>query len=186
MSVWVVVPTRGDHPDLIQGIVDDCGHPVVVVTTAPGVDVPEGAGRVHDLGPTNIQRWWNLGIAYAERRGARYAAVLNDDVRVGPGALDRMAAALATTGASLCWSDARRMTGWAFMLDLGRPVRPDERFAWWFGDDDLGMQAARSGGAVGVDAGIEHLHPNATTVASPALQALARVDQETFNRKWAL
>ena len=185
MSIWVVVPTRGDHPDLLQRIVDGCGHPVVVVTTLSGVRVPEGAGQIHDLGTTNISRWWNRGITYATFRGARYVAVLNDDVRVGQGALDMMAEALRCTRAPLCWS-AHRMTGWAWMLDLASMVRPDERFAWYYGDDDLGRQAGLFGGAVEVDVDIEHLHPDVTTWASPDLQALARADRVTFDRKWGL
>ena len=85
--LWVVIPTRDDHPELLAALVDGCGVPrerIVLVNTG---DHPVSRYRtrvVTDRGQVNIQRWWNRGIDYAEAMGATHVAVLNDDVRLAP------------------------------------------------------------------------------------------------------
>lgn len=185
MSVWLTVPTRGDHPDLLEAFVATSGLPrerVVVVRTAD-CDVPDGVVVVDDRGPVNVHRWWNVGLDVAEDGGAEFVAVLNDDVRIRSTSLILLAGALAVTDAVLAWSAPSGITGWAYMV---RPdaIRPDERFRWWFGDNDLAMQAGEA--YVGIDARIHHLAGNATTSADPELQRLAALDEPKFKQKWGL
>jgi hypothetical protein len=182
----LTVPTRGDRPYLPR-IVAAAQCPVVIVNTGPRRMLVPGATVVADRGPINIHRWWNRGIDAA---GARHVAVFNDDVTFEPGLIRQMSEQLDETGAAVCWT--RRvpdgqipMTGWAFMLDTASGVRPDERFRWWFGDNDLYVQAERAGGWTSVPVSVMHHHPNETTEADPALQALALADQATFAAKWA-
>jgi len=180
---WLVVPTRGDHPDLLAGLAG-LGHPTVVVVTADGVDVPPDAHPVHVRGPANIHQWWNQGLAYAQRRGARYAVVVNDDVELPPDAPAEMAARLEADGAWLCGADPDAMTGWCWALDLASPLRPDEDFRWWFGDNDLWLRAEQAGRLTGLNVGAVHHHPNEATARSPELTALTREDEAVFRQKW--
>ena len=186
---WLIVPTRGDHPDLLAGIVSDCGLPadrIVVVATRTGLDIPPGVHVRHDLAAaTNIQRWWNEGIRCARRGGATHVLVCNDDIALAPGTVPVMLEELHRTGAALCWAHPTAMTGWCWLLDLASGVRPDETFRWWLGDDDLAAQCEAAGRpSAGVEAGVRHLHGNETTEASPALQALAAADHLAFREKW--
>lgn len=188
-SAWLTVPTRGDHPDLLAGIVADCGLPpqrIVVVATATGLDLPAGVHVRHDLGAVNIQRWWNEGIRCAERGGADRVLVVNDDIRLTRDTIPTMSAAMDRDRTDLCWATQHHqaLTGWAWMLRLSSPVRPDETFRWWFGENDIGAQARLRGGATRVEAGVVHVHGNETTAASEELQALAELDREAFKAKW--
>ncbi len=189
-SVWLIVPTRGDHPDLLAGIVADCGLPrsqVVVIATAPGIDLPAGVRFLYDLAPVNIQRWWNEGIRLAAGGGASHVLVVNDDITLTRDTVPTMLGELAGSGADVCWAHPTAMTGWCWLLDLSSDVRPDESYRWWYGDDDLAAQCAASGRpSVGVEAGVIHRHGNETTQASPGLQALALADLRTYRRKWGL
>lgn len=179
---WLVVPSRGDHPDLLAGLVG-LGYPTVVVRTGD-FDPPEGAVVVDDDGPPNIQRWWNHGLREAAYRGAEVAVVVNDDVTLPPDAPAEMAARLEADGAWLCGSDPTAMTGWCWALDLSSPLRPDESFTWWAGDNDLWIRAERAGRLTGVNVGAVHHHPNEATERSPLLRELAAADMETLRRKW--
>ena len=179
---WLVVPTRGDHPDLLAGLAD-LGYPTVVVRTAD-CPVPAGVFVVDDHGPVSIQRWWNAGLDAAQMSGARWAVVVNDDVSLPPDAPAEMAARLEADGAWLCGADPDAMTGWCWALDLDSPLRPDEGFRWWFGDNDLWLRAERDGRLTGVNVGAVHHHPNEATERSPELTALAREDEAVFRRKW--
>lgn len=182
MSTWLVVPTRGDHPQLLSGIAR-LPYPLVVVRTAP-CEVPESAHVIDDRGPVNIHRWWNAGLDYAQANGATVAVVLNDDVLVPPDAIGEMVDRLRDAGAWLCGADPTAMTGWAWALDLTAGERPDERFCWWYGDNDLWRRAADAGRLTGVNVGIAHQHPNQATAASPELQRLAAEDMHTYQSKW--
>lgn len=128
--------------------------------------------------PPNLSALWNQGIAAAMKmhtmqRDAALAepaliAVLCDDAPPPEGWFDAVAAAMAETGAVVGasapepfgWhgpprvklqqdSDlAGRMPGWAWILDPISPVRPDERFAYWWGDSGVDWDAREAGGMV--------------------------------------
>lgn len=186
-SAWLTVPTRGDHPDLLAGIVADCGLPpdrVVVIATAPDLDLPAGVHVLHDFGAICIQRWWNEGIRHAQANGATHALVVNDDIVLTPESLPAMLDAMAGTDAVLCWAHPAwdSMTGWCWLLDLASDVRPDEQFRWFFGDNDLARQAGTR--IARADAGVLHMHPTETTAASAELRALAERDQVLYRQKW--
>lgn len=177
MNVAVVVPTRGDRPYL-SAIVEAAQCPVVVVLTADtDIDIP-GARVVVDVGPVNIQRWWNRGIDAA---GTTYVVVLNDDVTIPPGLPALMAAELERTGASICYAGSPNLTGWAFALNVDHGIRPDERFRWWWGDNDLHRQACQLHGVCHVDVDVAHHHPNS---ALAAFEEIVELDRLAFAAKW--
>ena len=185
-SLGLVVPTRGDRPYL-PAIIEACGLPAeriaVVLTADAEVDLP--ATVVRDRGPVNIQRWWNAGIAAL---GAEHVLILNDDVTIPEGLVEAMSEQLDRDRAAMCFSYGNTpqpiLTGWAFMLDLSTGIRPDERFRWYYGDDDLRQQALRLGGITSVGLRAEHHHPGESTNATAELRALATEDQVLFGAKW--
>jgi len=193
-DIWVTVPTAGRAT--LTAAIDSTGIPreqVVVVATAPDVQIPDGCAFAFDVGPINIQRWWNAGIRTAESYGARYVAVINDDVLMDEHTLPALLAAMIDTGATLASpGEARTITdpsphlpmsinGACWVLDLSHGVRPDEGYHWWFGDNDLDWQARRCGGIVTVPVTYTHLTPNALTEASRKLQMLTIQDAQ----RWA-
>lgn len=200
----MTVPTAGTRRELLEALIADCGLPrerIVIVATRPGLDLPAGVRVVEDLGPPNIQRWWARGIAEAEALGATAVAVLNDDIRLEPATLPALHDALRETGAAIA-SPSRdgirdglhkrplipyepRLWGSLWVLDVASGLRPDPRYRWWYGDNDLDIRArTRHGGVVLVPVAYEHVHPSTATFQNPDLLAIADDDAKTFERQY--
>lgn len=191
-DIWVVVPTCGR--DTLTAAIDSTGIPrdrVVVIVTALNVDVPDGCRSIIDVGPINIHRWWNRGIALAESHGARFVAVINDDVLLDadslPTLVDAMdGATLASPGAPVRMTDPFKhhpmtILGSCWVLDVTHGLRPDEAYRWWYGDNKLDWDARRHGeGIARASVTFEHLAPNHLTSESPDLQSLANLDAYTW------
>ena len=186
-DLWIVIPTANRH-QYLEAIFENSGVPrdqIVLIRTAPG-DMIEGVHQIWDYREEfNIHRWWNYGLQYAEELfDAKFVAVLNDDVWIEKGSLQAIVEGMEKTGADIgypepCSSD---ICGYAWVLRMSSPVRPDQRFRWWFGDNDLRNQARLHGGTVSVPCNIKHLHPNETTVGE-FFEATKR-DGELFYEKW--
>lgn len=201
--LFLTVPTAGNRQDLLQGLADRSGVPVervVIVATRPEIRVPAGTTVVEDLGPPNIQRWWNRGIEAAIAAGATAVAVVNDDVRLAPETMPRLHHALVASGAAIA-SPSRppyedglhrglplpyepRLWGSLWVLDVRSGVRPDPRYVWWYGDNDLDIRARTRGGVVLVDVPFEHLHPGESTARDPHLPNLTDQDAVTFEHQY--
>lgn len=203
--LFMTIPTAGSRPELLASLINDCGLPleqVIIVVTRPGVSLPEGVIIIEDFDSPNIQRWWATGIREAERRGATSVAVVNDDICLTPQTLTTLDDALARTGAAIA-SPSRapfrdglhkrplipyepRLWGSLWLLRLDSGLRPDERYVWWYGDNDLDIRARREhGGVVLESVHYEHLHPGEGTAKSPELQAQSDRDAQTFERQYA-
>jgi len=200
----MTVPTAGNRPELLSALIRDCGLPperVIVVATQTGVVVDRKVVVVEDLESPNIQRWWNLGIEEAKRRGAEFVAVVNDDVSVTPDTLPQLARALRVSAASVAsprrepYRDglhtgplvpySPRLWGSLWMLKVSSGLRPDTRYVWWYGDNDLDIRARRHhGGVVLVPVAYSHVHPGEGTSQSRELQAQTQIDAETFERQY--
>ena len=158
--------------------------------------------------PPNLSRFWRIGIDRALEireacadpfEQAARIAVLCDDALVPPGWFAAVTAAMAETGAvvgSSCGAGvgapvlktepdsdlSRRMPGWAWILDPASPVRPDERFGYWWGDTDLDWQARKAGGMVSVGGyPVTNQVPDGWTNRMAAQIAL---DSQAFVDKW--
>ena len=203
--LFMTVPTAGSRPALLNALINDCGLPrenIIIVTTRRGVELPEGVVVLEDFGPRNIQRWWNAGIREAESRGATAVAVVNDDISLNPATLAALQASLEQTGAAIA-SPTRpefrpglhkrplvpyepRLWGSLWVLRLNSGLRPDDRYVWWYGDNDLDIRARKHhGGVVLVPVDYEHLHPGEGTAASPELQQQADTDAQRFEQQYA-
>lgn len=203
--LFMTVPTAGKHPELLNELIGSCGLPldqIVIVETKSGIDLPSGVVRIHDFDSPNIQRWWNLGIEASIARGASTVAVLNDDIRVNSDTLPRLLDQLLKSRATIA-SPSRpgiankrytrplvpyspRIWGCIWMLDTQSGLRPDQRYAWWYGDEDLDIRARKNfNGVVTVDVYYEHYFAGEGTSQNPFLQALAEKDAQTYQHDHA-
>ena len=191
LNIWMTIPT-GTRRDYLADIIKDSGIPperIVIVHTVESEPISE-VHNIWDLGEINIQRWWNKGIDYAAERGAEYVAVLNDDVKINDVlALTTLAYVCKDASMAVCVNVLKngallRNSGHCFVLNLKDPIRPDERFRWWYGDNDLYMQAIRLKGITGAVVPIEHIEPNKLTSENPELMKLTEQDKIEYQKKW--
>ena len=190
--VWLTVPTAGR--DTLTAAIDSTGIPrdrTVIVATAPDAIRPEGCHVVEDFGEINIHRWWNAGLDYAQAHGATHVLVINDDVLLDettvPALLDGMEgrAAIGSPGAGGIFEgdlpEWRVMNGACWLLDLATGLRADERYRWWYGDNDLDWRArTEHGGVASVRCYFQHVHANELTAASPELMRITDDDNRTW------
>jgi hypothetical protein len=202
--LFMTIPTAGNRTKLLNELIADSGLPrnqIIIIATKPDLAFPEGVRVIEDLGPPNIQRWWALGIAAAEDLGATAVAVLNDDVRISGESLSLLHSALTKTGAAIACPSRPgfrngvhkrplipyepRIWGSIWMLDLATPLRPDPRYQWWYGDNDLDLRArAHFGGVVLEEVPYEHVHATEATFSSPDLITLVDEDALRFERQY--
>jgi len=71
-----------------------------------------------------------------------------------------------------------------FVLNVKDNLRPDERFRWWYGDNDLYFQAQKKNGILPVIVGVHHIEPNKLTSNNPFLMKLTEQDEIEFKIKW--
>ena len=202
--IFMTVPTAGNRREALAKLVADSGLPpsqVVIVQTKPNVDVPDGVVVVQDFDDVNIQRWWLRGIEEAERRGATYVAVLNDDVTLDQDSIPQLVRALQDSNAAIASPSraefrnglhrkrlipyAPRLWGCFWVLKLSSGLRPDLNYRWWYGDNDLDIRARRDHeGVVLAPVTFTHTSPGEGTGQSTELQALAEQDTVTFETQY--
>lgn len=152
---------------------------------------------VHDMEqPKNISRWWNRGLSvaarWAELHGEDTWSVLvaNDDIVAPPHLVRTLEGAMRAGTDVLAWPSqpdrgCDKIAGFCFMVRGESGLRADESLVWWYGDDDLLLQAREQGGAVCVpDCSVDHRHPSELTFESAELSAQTHRDRETFLAKW--
>jgi hypothetical protein len=202
MNIFATIPTRGDNPEVLENIVNDSGlHPdqFVIVRTRKGTPVPEGVNVIDDFGPINIQRWWNAGIKSCVERGAHTVVVSNDDIEIDKetfgtlsNALDASRATISCPGSTEELRNSRlpamrKLVGSLWAMNPSHGLFPDERYRWYYGDDDLDIRARRKfNGIVLTDVHYIHLTPGASTTSSPELLQLLNSDLATFRRQYPI
>jgi len=191
LKVWLTIPT-GKPRGYLQDIIKDSQIPldqIVIVHTIESEPI-EGVRNVWDLDPHNIQRWWNKGIDIARANGGDYIAVLNDDLLLKDNPINTIAQAMRDNDAILGYphphsgNGATRTAGYCWVLDLKSGLRTDETLRWYFGDDDILLQALAIGKVINVPADVHHLHGVENTNNNQYLINLARIDQIYFKEKW--
>jgi hypothetical protein len=184
---------------MLRDLLDASGIPrdrIIIIRTDPDALVPTDVAVLDDFECINIQRWWNVGIDEAVRRGATEVILANDDIVVGPDTMTTLAQELVKSGATLAtpgsrrqlhrsrWTIQRRLDGSLWALSIRDGLRPDESYRWAYGDDELDLQARRRhNGVLTVPVAFEHPHHNAATAASAQLRALSVDDEATFRRR---
>jgi len=181
-NIWVTVPIGERHnyiPGLLAGLEDFRGR-IVFVNNHPTYTEFPGVHHVEDFGPINIYRWWNAGINYAQRDGAEYVAVLNDDLEFDAGFLPAMHKHLVKHDLAIVdLENSGNGGGAAWMMDLRYGLRLDERYQWWYGDTDLFHRAGPRYGKFYYPDVIHH-NPNGNLISHPYLQKLVEEDANLF------
>lgn len=160
--------------------------------------------------PPHLYRMWNDGLNAVEKcaYNAGYnrwnVAILNDDAVIHPTWIDIVSYNLrkynvsaASTLAIGSGSHNRivreitdhayssRLCPWAFMLAGEQKLRADERFRWWYGDNDLDWQARQLNGVLLIGSPpVSNKYANSTTVGVLAEQAGR--DSTAFLDKWKI
>ena len=182
-SIWITVPIgqREEYiPGLLAGLTNYYNQ-IVFINNHPDYTRHKGH-HVKDFGPTNIYRWWNTGINYAQQYGATHVAVLNDDLEFDTGFIPAMHEHLTKHDQAIVdTGDSGNGGGAAWMMDLKYNLRLDERFQWWYGDTEL-FDRTRAIGKFGrfTYPGFTHHKPNGNLIEHPELQALVAQDAELY------
>jgi GT2 family glycosyltransferase len=218
IPTFVVIPVKGRLDltcPLVTQLAEDGGYETLFVLDNGSTDgtwdwlhrrsPPTGITGVAAPG-LGIYEMWNLGVRLARAREPLCnIAILNNDLRIGPRFLARMAAGLrshadlsavsanydqrAVDGIAYVRSTFKRrgLAGFAFMArgEVFDRLSFDEGFRWWYGDDDFVCQVEAAGGRVGIvgEAIVDHLGGGGQTVryTSEVLAAIAR----DRRRRWA-
>lgn len=183
-NIWITVPIgerEGYIPGLLAGLEEFRGRIVFVNNHRPYTTFP-GVHHVEDFGPTNIYRWWNVGINYAQRDGAEYVAVLNDDLEFDSGFIPAMYNFIVCHDLAIVdMENSGNGGGSAWMMDLRYGLRLDERFQWWYGDTELFDRAsAMNKYGKFYYPGFTHHNPNGNLIAKPELQTLVAADADLY------
>jgi hypothetical protein len=182
-DLWLTIPTGG-RDQYLEDIVNNSGIPrerIVIVNTDAN-KLLEGVHNLWDFDEVNIHRWWNRGINFAKERGAKYVAVLNDDLALEDNPLNTIANAMEETKSAIGfpYPHTGHICGYCYILNVETGLMPDEGYRWWFGDNDLYLRSKKFGGAVGVLAKVRHLHGNELTSINHKLLAQTEEDKKLF------
>lgn len=190
-NLWLVIPTATRHKYLEQ-LFNESNIPAdkrILVRTTDGVEIADCVNLFY-RGEFNIHKWWNLGIGYAQSKGAEYVAVLNDDVILADNPLHKIATSMKASGAVLGYPFPFQgwVSGYCWVLDVKSGIRPDEEYVWWYGDRDLDLQARQLGEhkVIHVPVKVRHVEGNVLTSQSQELMDLTKKDEERFFKKWNL
>jgi hypothetical protein len=183
-DLWITIPT-GTRNNYLPAIIENAGIPqeqIVIVHTVESEPI-DGVHNLWDLDEINIHRWWNKGIKFAMDNGARYVAVLNDDVELADDPLNKIVEAMKESDKiiGVPYPFTGHIPGYAWVLDTSKGIFPDENFRWWYGDDDLFRLC---GGGVAVPCKIRHIEGNKLTSSNPELMELTKKDKEYYDKKW--
>lgn len=202
--IWLVIACPGSRADELGRCLGSLRHDTertVVVTAQHHDPLPRAAANLYvDRGEDfALTRLWNRGLTHAYNEGATHVAVLASDTIGHPGSLPILAAAMDLHGWAMAGPTSingghtrtlperrtagDRVPGACFMLDARHRLYCDERYRWWYGDDDLEMQA-RECGPVGVldGTGLELSQPD--TALDADRQRWATEDRAMFVAKW--
>jgi predicted pyridoxine 5'-phosphate oxidase superfamily flavin-nucleotide-binding protein len=185
LDIWLTIPS-GDRRQYLPDIIKESQIPlnkIVIVHTVESEPI-DGVNNIWDLEPVNIHRWWNRGIDVARTFGADYIAVLNDDLRLKNNPINKIANRMRDTKSVLGYPVPNIGIGYCWVIDIKSNIRADENFRWWYGDDDIRMQATILGEVIYVPVEVNHLHPNQLTSDNKDLMELTKADEILFKTKW--
>ena len=176
----------GDRRQYLPDIIKESQIPlnkIVIVHTVKSEPI-KGVNNIWDLEPVNIHRWWNHGIDMARENNADYIAVLNDDLILKNNPINKIANRMHNTKSVIGYPVPNIGIGYCWVLDIKSNIRADENFKWWYGDDDIRMQATILGEVIYVPVEVNHLHPNQLTSDNKDLMELTKADEILFKTKW--
>ena len=214
---YAVIPQKG-KTHLTSALLKQLANEgVKAVVMDNGTDADELASMdlhgasVMDCTGQGIYEMWNRGVRYCAKHadGPFNVAVLNNDLRLGPHCIKRLAQALRADDTLVALSPnydkrpgtgvekrlgtfgAKGMAGFCFMAKGEEMPEFDENYEWWFGDDDFVAQVWTSGKRTGVllGASVVHLDGGSQTAGDITLpsnprHATLERDKARYLEKW--
>jgi GT2 family glycosyltransferase len=224
-ETYVVIPVR-DRLDLTRDLLyqlkaqgDYSG--IFVFDNGSGAETREWLkgqtiADVWDAEGANIHEMWNAGCAEALRRWRKpNVAILNNDLKIGPGFLRALATGLRSEPDLIAVGpnyDGRELTeqvtqvrgicaarydgtgglpGFAFMVrGEAAEQRPlfDEQYEYWYGDNDFLLTVEAAGLTYGLvrDATVEHIGGATDDLFAVETEPKKQRDRQRFEKKWSV
>jgi hypothetical protein len=183
-NTWVVVPVGSRHKYLEQlvNILDQYKGRIVFVNNHHPYPVFEGVHHLEDFQKINIHRWWNRGIEFSKSNGAKYVAVINDDVFFDQSLIFNMITAMKNGSYEVC--SALGNVGAFWIISADSKIRADENLRWWCGDGDIFRQADVNYKFLNYkNHQIKHLEHNLQTTKDPELLKIGKEDLIRYYNK---
>lgn len=185
-KLWITIPVGSREkylPDLLVSLKDFHSR-IVFVNNVAGYTKYDNVHHIEDFEDINIYRWWNKGIDFAEKQGAEYVAVLNDDLMFDHTFIPSLYNYLVRNKLAIADTDrSNNGGGAAWLMDLSFNLRLDERFRWWYGDTELFDRAKHVYKFEKFVPGyFKHLHPNGSLDSRDDLQEIALQDRELYKK----
>lgn len=166
----------------------------------------EATVKIIDQRGKSLYQMWNQALTTGRRYGD-YTAIFNDDIQITPNTITVMKAALEADPSMVIVGldpDATEpnapechyvtgtykdggLTGFAFMVYATDCPLADEKYNWWYGDDDLVKAVVESKRHAGKLIGWPVWHAGSLSGNAhwERLQALVDDDRRHFEEKWA-
>lgn len=174
-----------------------------------GRALPPSVSFISVPSESGIHVMWNHGLDLVKDN---HVAFINDDVKIEPGTMDKLCAALdanddyglvcpvywdggltedriTTTTCRGRYDGTGGIAGFCFVLaaDVAQNYRFDERMTWWYGDDDVVRSVDAMGKSNVIVSGTRIFHEHSKTIKSSPPKAFAELveqDRVIYERKW--
>lgn len=186
-SLWIVVPI-GAREIYIENLLlklSDFKDRIVFVNNNEGYTKFDSVHHVEDFEEINIYRWWNKGILYAKSQGAKYVAVLNDDIDFDLTFIPQLYSHLVNNNLAIVDTDnTGNGGGVAWVMDLSFGLLLNEHFRWWYGDTEIFDRAKKLKKFARIKATGHFVHhePNNLMHENQVLTNMSFVDATYYNR----
>lgn len=145
-DLWIVIAV-GEREKYLQTLIknlDKYKNNIIFINNHLNYTKFDLIHHIEDFNGINIYRWWNLGIKYAESMGAKYVAILNDDLEFDENFIDSLFNHLKQNDFAIVdMENSGNNGGSAWIMNLSYNFRLDERFRWWYGDTFIFDQAKK-------------------------------------------
>jgi GT2 family glycosyltransferase len=185
-QIWIIVAVGKREKylqNLLSKLVDYEGR-IIFVNNYKQYKKFKNVHHIEDFEEINIYRWWNKGIDYAEKHGAKYVAILNDDLDFDQNFIKNMYSKLRLYKYAIVdAANSGNNGGAAWLMDLSYGLRLNESFRWWYGDTEI-FDKARADKKFGTfySKNFKHLEPSLQTNRSKALIDLTKKDKELYQK----
>jgi len=193
-DIVAIIPTLGDRLEL-QPLVSQLSREKIdsLVICRPEIN--------------NLHIIWNQGANTAISWGAKYIAIMNDDIKIPVGSLKSMKAAMEKQDFACIGVDPHAgfglptkieikevkgnvgvqmtmVTTWFFLLNAKYWQDIDEDYLWWYGVGDLFEKVVNQGGRLGQATGLGIIHVGSGTARNYLWTEDAKLqDAKTWQEK---
>ena len=170
-DIVAIIPTLGDRPEL-QPLVSQLSREKIdsLIICRPEIK--------------NLHIIWNQGANTAISWGAKYIAIMNDDIKIPVGSLKSMKAAMEKQDFACIGVQMTMVTTWFFLLNAKYWQDIDEDYLWWYGVGDLFEKVVNQGGRLGQATGLGIIHVGSGTARNYLWTEDAKLqDAKTWQEK---